>query len=95
MQTVIDSIRRWFRDPVFLLALAAGLIAFVVQSGELGTSDTQYRLQATHALWTSDPIVSPNDYPSFGVRGRGGKILTGNLCELMESLLPTRIQIQV
>jgi len=74
MQTVIDSIRRWFRDPVFLLALAAGLIAFVAQSGELGTSDTQYRLQAAHALWTSDPIVSPNDYPSFGVRGRGGKI---------------------
>jgi len=25
-------IRRWFRDPLFLLALAAGLIAFVVQS---------------------------------------------------------------
>jgi hypothetical protein len=74
MQTVIASIRRWFRDPVFLLALAAGLIAFVAQSGELGTSDTQYRLQATHALWTSDPAVSSNDYPSFGVRGRGGKL---------------------
>jgi hypothetical protein len=74
MQTLIRSISRWFRDPVFLLALAAGLIAFVVQSGELGTSDTQYRLQATHALWTSDPIVSPNDYPNFGVKGRGGKI---------------------
>jgi hypothetical protein len=74
MQTLIRSISRWFRDPVFLLALAAGLIAFVVQSGELGTSDTQYRLQATHALWTSDPIVAPNDYPNFGVKGRGGKI---------------------
>jgi len=74
MQTLLPSIRRWFRDPLFLLALAAGLVAFVVQSGELGTSDTQYRLQATHALWTSDPIVSPNDYPSFGVRGRGGKL---------------------
>lgn len=74
MQTPGHLLRRWFRDPVFLLALAAGLIAFVVQSGELGTSDTQYRLQATHALWTSDPAVSPNDYPSFGVRGRGGKL---------------------
>ena len=76
MQSLMRSINRWFRDPVFLLALAAGLIAFVVQSGELGTSDTQYRLNATHALWTSDPPVSPNDYPSFGVHGRDGKLQT-------------------
>jgi hypothetical protein len=70
----IHSIQRWSRDPLFLLAVAAGLIAFVVQSGELGTSDTQHRLQAAHALWTSEPAVFPNEYPDFGVKGRGGKL---------------------
>ncbi|MGA3046031.1 MAG: hypothetical protein ABSD67_05380 [Terracidiphilus sp.] len=74
MQTSIQPIRRWFRDPLFLLALAAGLIAFVAQSGELGTSDTQHRLQAAHALWTSEPAVFPNEYPDFGVKGRNGKL---------------------
>ena len=50
--------RKWFRDPLFLLALAAGLIAFVVQSGELGTADTTHRVESAHALWTSDPLAS-------------------------------------
>jgi hypothetical protein len=67
-------LRRWFRDPLFLLALAAGLIAFVVQSGELGTSDTQHRLQTTHSWWTAEPPVLPQEYPEFGVHGRGGKL---------------------
>ncbi|MGA2218478.1 MAG: hypothetical protein ABSG51_10355, partial [Terracidiphilus sp.] len=71
---MIPALQRCFRDPLFLLALAAGLIAFVVQSGELGTSDTQYRLQAAHSLWTSEPPVFPNEFPDFGVKGRGGKI---------------------
>jgi len=62
------------RDPRFLLCLAAGLLAFVVQSGELGTADTMHRLQTTHWLWTSQPQVLPNEYPEFGLHGRGGNI---------------------
>ena len=64
---------RWLRDPLFLLCLVAGLLAFVVQSGELGTSDTAHRLQTTHWLWTSEPQVFPNEYPEFGLHGRGGR----------------------
>ena len=56
------------------MALAAGLIAFVVQSGELGTSDTGHRLNSTHALWTSQAPVFPDEYPDFGVHGRGGRL---------------------
>jgi hypothetical protein len=66
--------RRWLRDPVFLVGLAAGLIAFVVQSGDVGSADTTRRLQTTHSFWTSEPPVLPGDYPEFGLRGRGGKI---------------------
>src|ERR1700730_1299168 len=62
------------RDPLFLLCLAAGLLAFVVQSGELGTADTTHRLQTTHWLWTSQPQVFPNEYPEFGLPGRHGQI---------------------
>jgi hypothetical protein len=65
---------RWFRDPRTLLCLTAGLLAFVVQSGELGSSDTMHRLQATHSFWTSEPPVFPQEYPEFGVHGRGGKL---------------------
>ena len=64
---------RW-RDPLFLLCLVAGLLAFAVQSGELGTADTMHRLQTTHWLWTSQPQVFPNEYPEFGLHGRGGKL---------------------
>jgi hypothetical protein len=71
--TVLNP-RRWFRDPIFLLALAAGLIAFVVQSGELGSADTTHRLQSAHSLWTAEPPVFPNEFPEFGVHGRGGKL---------------------
>jgi hypothetical protein len=62
------------RHPLFLLCLAAGLLAFVVQSGELGTADTMHRLQATHWLWTSEPQVFPSEYPEFGLHGRGGQL---------------------
>ncbi len=68
------NLRRWFCDPLLLLALAAGLIAFVVQSGELGSADTTHRLQTAHAWWTGEPEVFPNEFPEFGVHGRGGKL---------------------
>ena len=71
---VVLNLRHWFRDPLFLLALAAGLIAFVVQSGELGSADTTHRLQTAHAWWTGEPEVFPNEFPEFGVHGRGGKL---------------------
>ena len=64
----------WLSDPRFLLCLAAALLAFVVQSGELGTADTMHRLQTTRWLWTSEPQVFPNEYPEFGLHGRGGHI---------------------
>jgi hypothetical protein len=65
---------RWLRDPLILLCLTAGLLAFVVQSGELGTADTMHRLQTTHWIWTSQPQVFPNEYPEFGLYGRGGQL---------------------
>jgi len=65
---------RWLRDPLFLLCLASGLLVFVVQSGELGSADTTHRLQTTHWLWTSQPQVFPNEYPEFGLHGRGGQL---------------------
>jgi hypothetical protein len=67
-------VRDWLNSPLFLLCLAAGLLAFVVQSGELGTADTTHRLQTTHWLWTSEPQVLPNEYPDFGLHGRNGNI---------------------
>jgi hypothetical protein len=67
---------RKVRDPLFLLCLTAGLLAFVVQSGELGTADTMHRLQTTHWLWTSQPQVFPNEYPEFGLHGRGGQLFS-------------------
>src|SRR5271166_5730256 len=60
-----SRLRRWVGDPLVLLCLAAGLLAFVVQSGELGTADTMHRLQVTHWLWTSEPQVFPNDSRPF------------------------------
>ena len=67
-------IQSWFRNPIFLLGLAAALIALIVQSGELGSADTMHRLQSTHSFWTSQPPVFPNEYPEFGVHGRNGSL---------------------
>ena len=58
----------------FLLAMCAALLAICVQSGELGSADTLHRLQTAHSFWTGEPAVFPNEYPEFGVRGRGGKL---------------------
>ena len=62
------------RRPKFWLCFCAGLLAFCVQSGELGSADTMHRLQTAHSFWTSEPAVFPNEYPEFGVHGRGGKL---------------------
>ena len=69
-----SRLNQWLRDPLFLLCLVSALLAFVVQSGELGSADTMHRLQTTHWLWTSEPQVFPNEYPEFGLHGRGGQI---------------------
>jgi hypothetical protein len=66
--------RRWFNDPLILLALVVCLGTLVAQSGELGSADTTFRLQTTHSFWTNQPAVFPSDYPGFGVHGRGGKL---------------------
>ena len=68
------SLRQSLRSPLVLLSLAAGLIAFAIQSGELGTADTTHRLQSAHAFWTSEPPVFPNEFPEFGVHGRNGSL---------------------
>ena len=64
---------QYSRVRLFLL-LTAALLAFVVQSGELGSADTMHRLQTAHSFWTSEPPVFPQEYPEFGVHGRGGKL---------------------
>jgi hypothetical protein len=69
-----SSIINWFRNPLFILGLTASLLAVVVQSGELGSSDTMHRLQTAHSFWTSEPAVFPGEYPEFGIHGRGGKL---------------------
>lgn len=56
------------------LLLVVALLTFLIQSGELGTSDTTHRLQVTHSLWTGEPQVFPYEYPEFGVHGRGGHL---------------------
>jgi hypothetical protein len=76
IQAMSSRVRSWLADPQVLLCLTAALLALVVQSGELGTADTMHRLQTTHWLWTSQPQVFPNEYPEFGIHGRGGQLYT-------------------
>jgi hypothetical protein len=70
----VPRLRRWLSSPLFLLALTAGLSAFVIQSGELGTADTTVRLQTATWLWTNEPQIPPGEYRDFGVHGRGGQL---------------------
>src|SRR5947207_1343915 len=72
--TMRNCLRACSSNPNFLLGLIAALLAFMVQSGELGSADTMHRLQTAHSFWTSQPPVFPNEYPEFGVHGRGGKL---------------------
>ncbi|MGC1686720.1 MAG: hypothetical protein WA734_13930 [Candidatus Acidiferrales bacterium] len=74
MNPAPSRIRRLFSNPIFLLGLTAFLAAFVVQSGELGSSDTTHRLQTAHSFWTSEPPVFPDEYPEFGIHGRNGRL---------------------
>src|SRR5215472_8675646 len=60
--------------PVWLLGLVALFTALAVQPGEVGSVDTERRLQTTHSFWTSAPPVTPQDYPWFGIVGRNHKI---------------------
>ena len=71
---MIDRLRPLLRNPLFLVGLTAFLVAMLVQSGELGTSDTTHRLATTHSFWTSDPPVDPKEYPEFGIHGRNGRL---------------------
>jgi hypothetical protein len=67
-------LRHALSHPLSLLLLVTALFTFLIQSGELGTSDTTHRLQVAHSLWTGQPQVFPNEYPDFGLHGRGGKL---------------------
>lgn len=67
-------LHRTFSRPLPLILLITALFTFLIQSGELGTSDTAHRLQVTHSLWTGEPQVFPSEYPDFGLHGRGGRL---------------------
>src|ERR1700746_3469017 len=69
-----NRMRACVANPQLLLALIAALLSLVVQSGELRSADTMSRPQTAHSFWTSEPPVFPNEYPEFGVHGRGGKL---------------------
>lgn len=70
------NLRAKLSQPAFRLGLIAGLVSLLVQPGELGSVDTERRLQTTHSFWTSAPAVKDGDYPEFGLIGRGGKVYT-------------------
>jgi hypothetical protein len=67
-------LRHALSSPLCLLLLVAAFLTFLIQSGELGTSDTAHRLQVTHSLWTTEPQVFPYEYPDFGLHGRDGRL---------------------
>jgi hypothetical protein len=65
---------QWRQSVPCLLAAIAFLSTLLIQSGELGTSDTMHRLQTAHSFWTGEPAVFPAEYPEFGLIGRGGRL---------------------
>jgi hypothetical protein len=70
-------IKSWMRRPQCVPCLLAAIVflgTLLIQSGELGTSDTMHRLQTAHAFWTGEPAVFPSEYPEFGLIGRGGRL---------------------
>ena len=73
-RAVRARLKKLIDNPVLLVGVVAFLTALLLQSGELGSSDTTRRLQTTHSFWTSAPPVLPEDYPDFGIVGRNGKI---------------------
>src|ERR1051326_611882 len=73
-QAMLPNSRSLLPRAVVLLAIIAGLTALLVQPGEMGSIDTDRRLQNTHSFWTNEPPVLPEDYPDFGVIGRNGTV---------------------
>jgi hypothetical protein len=73
MKTMMKALIRP-RSVPFLLAAIAFLSTLLIQSGELGTSDTTHRLQTAHSFWTGEPAVFPAEYPEFGLVGRDGRL---------------------
>jgi hypothetical protein len=71
---MFPRIRGLWADPLVVLVIVAALGAAMVQSGELGSADTMHRLQVAHSFWTSEARVFPQEYPEFGLHGRGGKL---------------------
>jgi hypothetical protein len=54
-----------------LLLVAVGLLTFLIQSGDAGSSDGAARIQVAHSWWTGEPEVPAGEYPEFGILGRG------------------------
>jgi hypothetical protein len=69
----LPRFKRVIKSPAFLVGLAAFLTALLVQSGDLGSIDTEIRLQTTHSFWTEAPSV-PDNSPEFGLAGKNGRI---------------------
>jgi hypothetical protein len=56
---------------LILLLVAVGLLTFLIQSGDAGSSDAAARIQVAHSWWTGEPEVPAGEYPEFGIPGRG------------------------
>src|SRR5271168_3336033 len=74
MKATMKYLMRRPQSVPYLLAAIAFASTLLIQSGELGTSDTMHRLQTAHSFWTGEPAVFPSEYPEFGLIGRGGRL---------------------